>query len=225
MKSYHEHYDEHDINTLQQTSSSPKQTHQQTKTKTHWISQKELAESWSRKRTRRIKNTKSEDQYRRADFSKMMHKFKFYNMKTSNEYNWPFVDVKYYKVTGDTVNKMEFKNIERQTLSIPMSRFYPLHKRPFGDLWLPSPRDPREWLHRKYNRFQCSQGKWNHIKERSIKRQLDVPCEQLLDVYPFVTRSVKDGLTHEQLIIGSHIIQSVVIPEAYTTSHNTRMPI
>lgn len=151
----------------------------------------------------------------RADF-----KFKFFrkDSKQAGEYEWkwPFVDIKYFRVTGDKVNKVDN---HKEYYSLDRQDFFPFHLRPFAHLWLPAPRDTRAVLRKKYQKFTCVSHDWDHVREVSQSR-LHVSCHDILDIYPHVhrTRLIEAaGKAHvvESLVRGSRILHSVKVDEPW----------
>lgn len=149
-------------------------------------------------------------------YTSLYHKFKFFlNNGTragTQTWNWPYIDVKYYMENSthiwnlDMPKRVQFR--ERST-------FYPLHLRPFASLWLPAPRDTRNYLINKYGRFRCRNSVWNHEKEVKQK-QKKVRCWRLSRYYPFVWREKLEGGVLEVLKLDNKIIQYVGIPEMFS---------
>ena len=153
-----------------------------------------------------------------ADF-----KFKFFLKSSKNagdfQWKWPFIDIKFYKETEDTVYKLD--NIHPQHGTIHKRDFFPLHLRPFAGLWLPAPRDTRSWLRKKYAKFICVSHSWDHVKEVRQSRS-HVSCSDILGIYPHVHRSkpIEAGYKNrmgviESLMLGPRILHSVWVDEPW----------
>ena len=118
-------------------------------------------------------------------------------MKQQYAWRFPFIDVTFF------VNKNgNFYAIDRyQHLGIPWSHVFPLHRRPFGPLWLLAPRNSRHALRAKFARdFICSTTSWDHRAEEYFK-QIVVNCTDVLQYYPYVTRSGGKYSTEEEALI------------------------
>lgn len=143
------------------------------------------------------------------------HKFKFYSQSGhkagSFSWRWPFVDIKYYQNNGSHISNIDFPS---EVFHVPRQLFYPLTMRPFGTLWLPSPRDTRSYLKAKYKQFVCQSGAWNHRLERRKNIRI-VNCRRLSLYYPFVWRQRHKYGTVEILKIGRRIIHSIAFRYRY----------
>ena len=112
------------------------------------------------------------------------YKLSFVHTPTAGEYRWhfPFVDLFFY---GN--NETHLWNINEPDVNWQRKKVFPLIMRPFGPLWLPSPR-------KAYSLFplavfdQCKGHFWNHRNE-SDQARVSIPCDQLKEVYPFVQRT------------------------------------
>ena len=102
------------------------------------------------------------------------------------QWKWPFVDVKFYKKTNGYVYNYDH-GIRTETL---IEDFYPIVKRPFAGLWLPSPLRADKYLHSKYRKFNCKSAKWDHQHERRQTKNnlIKHECSDLsiIGIYPSV---------------------------------------
>ena len=138
--------------------------------------------------------------------------------KSAGKYKWnfPFIDIKYYLENNDTIWKLDKK--DPQKFRYLKRDFYPLHPRPFGQLWLPAPRDTRLFLKSKFKRFRCRTGNWNHIEEK-WRKAVSVPsCTHISKFYPHVIRTPnfipKLGVV-ETLFLDNEALHAVNIMEEY----------
>lgn len=118
-------------------------------------------------------DTKEENYY------KMFYK----NDPNAGEKGWhfPFIDIYFY-----IRNKTHLWCLADSNLKIPIKYIFPLILRPLGQLWIPTPRKPQEFL--QMNPFnQCLSRSWDQRNEIEIK-QRKIQCSQLNDIYPFVER-------------------------------------
>ena len=138
------------------------------------------------------------------------------------EWSWPFVDVLSFDFnsTFGWINNMD-PNIRSSNHMVTHDKFFPLHNRPFGRLFLPSPASPRDVLASRYTEgdygenFSCKTSFWNHIKAhgRAVKM---VECKTLAEYYPFVHREqLNNGKVLETLCIGSTGYYSFMVTEHF----------
>lgn len=154
--------------------------------------------------------------HRRWDGPKAFEYYKFY-FSTSprfSEYPWryPFVDLIFYH---ENVTHIWQENMQHIS-SISKQSIFPLILRPFGSLWLPSPRSPHDYfLSVNWNSYadQCHNGEWSHKYEKN--KEIDefhpwksiLPCRELFEFYPFVQRFVIDR--EERLILNGTVTQII----------------
>ncbi|CAF1348317.1 unnamed protein product [Adineta ricciae] len=152
--------------------------------------------------------------HRRWDAPKAFEYYKFY-FSTSpklSEHPWryPFIDLIFYHENSTHLWQENMQHIS----TISKQKIFPLELRPFGSLWLPSPRLPRDYFHSvnwtMYD-HECIYGPWSHKYERmkddfytyGIKSKAD--CKELKKFYPFVERSSTDN--DERLVFNGVVTQ------------------
>ena len=143
------------------------------------------------------------------------YQFKFYPRNGyrigDKTYTWPFIDVKYYEENSTHVWTRE---LPEEMVVWRRDTLYPLHYRPFGSVWLPSPRDTRSTLLTKYKTLGCRTHYWDHINEIFAEEQREVDCSKLQSFYPFVYRMPANG--HgiiETLMVDRNVIHTVIVNE------------
>ena len=152
--------------------------------------------------------------------NKIYYKAKFYalNAQQAGIYNWtwPFVDMIFYESVGDEICTLDLDG-DLYRMCQKKSITFPLTQRPLGSLWLPAPKDSRAFLHKRFPRFACMYGTWDHVHERFhqySERKQD--CEKLLPTYPVVRRSCDSGKNGrgvtEQLFLGDTLLRSLHFP-------------
>ena len=124
-------------------------------------------------------------------------------------WRWPFIDVLSYIEVNNTIKAVDVENI-----TVHKHEFYPFHKRPFGPLWLNSPRNPVAFFKSKYGTFRCTSGTWDHKAERP-KRQKTTSCASLKTVYPFVKRTQQGNRTVESLMLNSKKFYNITVDESF----------
>ena len=116
------------------------------------------------------------------------HKIYFANEETISKFikwKWPFVDIKFYKKTNEYVYNYDH-GLRTETLLVD---FYPIVKRPFAGLWLPSPKRADKYLHSKYKTFKCKSSNWDHQHEIALteSNKIKHECSDLSNgMYPSV---------------------------------------
>ena len=102
------------------------------------------------------------------------------------QWKWPFVDLKFYKKTDEYVYNYDH-GIRTETL---LEDFYPIVKRPFAGLWLPSPKRADKYIRSKYKKFNCMTSQWDHQHERKLvtENKITHECSDLsiIGIYPSV---------------------------------------
>ncbi len=146
------------------------------------------------------------------------HKFKFYRADSRSAggypWKWPFIDIKFFDENSTHIWPVDYSSHRFYT---SQRTVYPLHRRPFGKLWLPAPADPHRFLKDKFGHFRCMSGLWNHEKEVDQK-PVFVPCKDITPYYPVVHRSRFKNVTLETLKLSDHVIQCLVVNETYSSS-------
>ena len=143
------------------------------------------------------------------------HKFKFFYANREKfpgyDHSWPFIDVVFYKEDDTTIWSVEKWP---WNFSTKKEYFYPTHRRPFGNLWLPAPRDTRSFLRSKFSNFRCASHTWNHTQEKP-QTAVDFPCHELIDYYPYVLHSDTTSGTLERLVYRESVLHSVLVEEPF----------
>ena len=156
-------------------------------------------DEWSGKQLNKIYNDSRPYGVYRRPVLYHKHKIYFKNERVIPrvKWRWPFIDVKFYKQTHSHV----FKHDKGKHPRTPVGDFYPLHRRPLGQLWLPSPHRTASVLREKYKFFKCKGSNWSHQLEQLIPKSQRVKheCSQLSNgMYPSVEHVPrKDGTTAE----------------------------
>ena len=120
------------------------------------------------------------------------------------KWKWPFLDIFWYKDKGTYILDIFRKN------KMKRRDFYPLRKRPFGNLSIYAPCNVSAKL--KINKIDwnmCVSNNFNHRKEVRVKEKtIRVPCQKLYKYFPFVHRVNTEGVTMEYLKAQDKIISS-----------------
>ena len=141
----------------------------------------------------------------------MFISFKFFPTSGAVQryWKWPYLDV--YAFTENATDV--FIKYQHYTVDLKRDLFYPLVRRPFGRLWLPSPKDSNYSLRAVYKDFEeiCdSQGQHHRVGGKRHQRAV-FKCVELRDYYPYVSRVTYPSYTEESLMFRDEIIHSVRI--------------
>ncbi|KAI3384571.1 hypothetical protein SNEBB_003636 [Seison nebaliae] len=149
--------------------------------------------------------------------------FKIWMMhsRPSSEYYWsyPYIDLWLYETDaqdGDvTINqKTLWIHQLRKSYFSRLDQVFPLKLRPFGALWIPSPRNEHIFLNYFLieNDGRCIDYGYHHQTETG-HNSTDIECSRLMEFYPFVHRIFDEvkGNYRELLIINGQLIQSLYI--------------
>ncbi|XP_064646262.1 uncharacterized protein LOC135499448 [Lineus longissimus] len=135
-------------------------------------------------------------------------------IKDSN-HRWPFIDILFFVENGDKIwdnlkymDKYKFKK----------SDIFPTHKRPFENVMINAPKNALKILLPQYywiNPSHCSTWNYDHRTESGGRKRIEIPCEALKDVYPFVHREYIKGneAMKETLKLGEKVIQTKYVEE------------
>ena len=111
-------------------------------------------------------------------------------------------------------------------MSFPAHWVFPLHLRPFGETWLPSPNEPRKVIeaklavsHGKKKSFICGSNDWDHRREEYYPGKT-VPCDQLAMHYPIVTRTPYRNITYEGLVLNGTEYYKAKVQEKYEPTND-----
>lgn len=132
------------------------------------------------------------------------YKIYFSHTPSAGGYSWnfPFVDVFLYEK-----NETHLWQVEDFDTIVPIENIFPLVLRPLGELWLPSPSFPSKIF--SFDPFdRCIGHFWDHRNETPIE-QIDLQCQDLFDVYPFVHRT-NSSPTIEILQLNHSILHRII---------------
>ena len=150
------------------------------------------------------------------------HKFHFFRRDAEKtlrrEIGFPYIDVQFYAENSTHVWPTD-KDLD--DISFKKTDFYPLHYRPFFNLWQPAPKETRKWLKVKFHKFKCA-SKWYSHQTQTFTMGYETSCDCIKECYPYVKRrphtSSKTGSCRvmEQLVIGDTVIHEAIIDETYS---------
>ena len=126
---------------------------------------------------------------------------------------WPYVDVTFYRqnkthVWGDQSDF--FDEVYRK------KDVFPLHNRPFENLFVKSPHDGFAFLHQTFDNLNCATHFYSHKYEGiNEERVQSVRCSHFKNHLGFVYRqpTVDGSGIQETLVIGNKTIHSLVVKE------------
>ena len=139
-------------------------------------------------------------------------------LKTSKyPWKWPYLDISFFKEneTHTWDGSMEDDYGDRFYV-FPKSIVFPLHLRPLGKYFLPSPRDTYKHLSATYKTGglgMCWTAHYSHREEALTEGIHKIMCDDLKDKYPFVHRLPDKGGIRETLKLGDKVLQTYVVDE------------
>ena len=127
------------------------------------------------------------------------HRFKKYR------WAWPFIDLEFFSDNGTHI-----KGVHLTNETYEKSDVFPLVKRPYWDLLLPSPRKPLQYLKKHYDLNDCITLGWSHKLEHGTRKKTrkTTPCKRLFNFHPFVFRHpISQNVINESLWIGDCLLR------------------
>ncbi|XP_071109597.1 uncharacterized protein RP689-like [Haliotis cracherodii] len=129
-------------------------------------------------------------------------RWKFYHRRSYKiprySWKWPFIDISFY-----TENRTHIRDYDRRYRRFVFKRtdVFPLGKRPFMGLLLPTPRNTKDVILQTYSISVCQNTPYDHRWERTIpaSKQATLQCDLLKAIYPFVRRENSSNGTMEIL--------------------------
>lgn len=112
-------------------------------------------------------------------------------------WRWPYLDIFFYDQNDTHI--WDIAPQYRNNFVYPKTIIFPLKRRPFNDLFLLAPQNPRAVIDTNYNISLCKSGSWIHKWERWGKERT-VLCSVLFPKFPFVCRTFKNGGCNETLV-------------------------
>lgn len=111
-------------------------------------------------------------------------------------WSWPYLDIFFY--AENETHIWDIAPQYQRNFVYPKNIIFPLRRRPFMDLMLLAPRNPRAVLDTNYDVDLCKSGSWIHKWERNLRERV-VPCSVLQSKLPFVWRRFENGGCNETL--------------------------
>lgn len=146
-------------------------------------------------------------------------RFKLYSRKATKtsqySWKWPYVDIWFFKENNTHIwDEIPSRAFMRDYV-YPKSIIFPLHLRPFGPIYFPSPFDSFAALTITYRTTDCETYFYNHkyeITQRENFRSL--PCHMLRNQVAFVFRiKAKDSGLVEILVKGKDVLNVLKVNE------------
>ncbi len=143
-----------------------------------------------------------------------------YHKTTENGDNiiWPFLDICFYNTSTSHIWDIDpiFVNMG---FIYPKTDVFPLHQRPFWNLWLPAPHNVELFLAKTYQLNYCRPVEHSHKREHinvtsyalNKKYIINIPCHYLKMLYPIVKRIQYLDFTRETLINKFTTIHTITV--------------
>lgn len=129
---------------------------------------------------------------------------------TSGGKPWPFLHIFEFKESNRTVLVRHRPGRKEVEIAIPAENFYPLRRRPLGNLWLPAPRKSAHALTKSMGGNvleQCITQVTNAYGNGTSN--VEAQCMDLYKYYPHVRRWSLPHEAKEQLVYGSTVLHVV----------------
>ncbi|XP_064648259.1 uncharacterized protein LOC135500632 [Lineus longissimus] len=142
---------------------------------------------------------------------------KFYSnrstLKVPKSYHkWPFIDILFFEEDDDAIwDNLRYMN----NIHLQKSDVFPLHKRPFEGFLVNSPRRPMKLLVKIFHSsdpVKCATGEGSHRPGRDMP-SVEVTCEALKNIFPFVHRESVDNIMKETLKLGDRALHTKYVDE------------
>ncbi|XP_067658351.1 uncharacterized protein RT0683-like [Haliotis asinina] len=130
------------------------------------------------------------------------YRWKFYHRKASKirwySWKWPSIDISFYRENRTHVRDSD---PAFPRYAFKRSDVFPLGKRPFMGLLVPTPRNTEAVILQNYNISVCVNTHYDHRLEKFVPRDkwTTLPCDLLKAMYPFVRREYSPNGTLEVL--------------------------
>lgn len=129
------------------------------------------------------------------------------------EYKTPFIDIFLY-LENETHVWTATPQWQDQDIWLRRDVF-PLHRRPYGELFLPAPCNSSAVVKSFADASMCNSRYWSHVLERGIHDIIKISCDHLAHIYPFVKSSIgtnrSSHLVKETLVLGDLTIREVMV--------------
>jgi hypothetical protein len=130
---------------------------------------------------------------------------------TGVKWGWPFIDVTFF--AHNDIHLWD-TNPYWSSLKYKLTDVFPLHKRPFEGLLVNSPHNTLSVLYKPYGPTdECSTWPYSHKSESVAIRKMNVKCETMKNMYPFVHRKFVNGKMQETLMKGDKVLHVIEVDE------------
>jgi hypothetical protein len=124
-------------------------------------------------------------------------------------WKWPYIDVIFFE---NNATHLWEKASEFREIKYKMADVFPLHERPFENMWINAP-------HNIVNMYMLYFGKpewcttwWYNHKHESGGKMIGLNCSELAPYFPFVHRDIVNGTMRETLRLNAIVVHSVMVP-------------
>ena len=122
------------------------------------------------------------------DWPELKFFYKQKSTRTGLKWSWPFVDISFY-----TQNSTHVWHLNRPSVIMEISDFYPIQRRPLFCRSLPAPYNPRAFFKKVYDSFVCEKSTRSKVLQKPVPRcGRWTYCQSLLEYYPYVVRRKSD---------------------------------
>jgi hypothetical protein len=141
------------------------------------------------------------------------------------KWRWPFLDLCFFNENATHIwdNHPLFSPLKNRKADV-----FPLHFRPFEGMMVKSPKNALRWID-VYSGVSdsCETSPYRHDTETGGHDTVNIQCENLKDVYPFVLRRWTGDKMLESLRLGNKTIQTCLLdePEWTVTKPYSTVPL
>lgn len=131
------------------------------------------------------------------------------------QYRTPYIDIFFYRE-----NETHLWNASPMYIGTEMwskRSIFPLHRRPFGDLFLPAPCNGLVVIGAHFKLSMCRSREFNHLLEIPLlTKSITIPCDRLAHLYPFVRRASRAASGPARLVQETLMFRNWSIKEVTT---------
>ncbi|XP_070184387.1 uncharacterized protein [Littorina saxatilis] len=125
-------------------------------------------------------------------------------------WRFPYVDISFYNLTSNHI--VDADPYFAPVYVFPKDHVFPLTLRPFEGRQLSAPSNTAAVLNATYNLDICRLKPYSHSEERDVRKCSEVPCSEIQQRVPFVSRRrVGGGVCEESLMLNGTVISRVML--------------
>jgi hypothetical protein len=124
-------------------------------------------------------------------------------------WKWPYIDVVFFQNNATHIwDKAE----EFSETKYKMTDVFPLHKRPFENMWFNAPHNIVNMYMLYFEKPEWCTTWWYAHKYEKSGKMIGFNCSELAPYFPFVHRDIVNGTMRETLRLNDIVVNSVMVP-------------